>query len=257
MRPDLYGAFWMRKRIVDEVRAHLYEAVERLQETGMSEAEAERYAVERFGNPADVARTFAQMKGVGVATNITRWSGLGLVLGVAMLFLRFGTQAIEATRGSVDVSSRLWFWTLAGGVLLVAFGVVGIFFRVRGQLGRWGRWGFRGLCIGGPLLATAYGPQAGVGGLLTIAGAVCFVIGVVRARLLPRSAMRWLVIATAWPVVAFVIMQQLPDFENYDSSSLVAVIAFAPMAGALIKLGIHLWNEPPFIETAGAHPAGI
>jgi hypothetical protein len=253
IRPDLYGAFWMRRRIEAELRDHLRETVDRLRDRGFDETESQRRAIELLGSPSQVARSFARSKGVGVPTRFTRWSGLAMIVGIIVFIASITYQTFdEAFEHSIFAPIAT-----AGGAL-VGIGLVGIFVRLRGQLGRWGRTGFRTVFAGVVLMFGSsflwFMPGVLVGLLTMIVGVFTFFIPLWETDIVPKSALVAVLggIGVGAPV-GFVGVA-------LDNSALGIVAATALYGGlvlGLVRLGSMLWTEEPEEPFAAEDPAVI
>lgn len=73
-----------RSEVVDEIRDHLAEASRRAQQVGCSEDEAERLALEAFGDPVSLARRFVTQES---GARVWRLLPLALALGLAMAWV--------------------------------------------------------------------------------------------------------------------------------------------------------------------------
>lgn len=252
VRPDLWGPFWARRRIEAELADHLIEAVERLQDEGFPRSEAERRAVEAFGSPAAVAHAFARSKGVGVPTHFTKWSGLALMVGFPILL---------AAMIYADVSwsfSTGWFAEIASAAAaLVAAGLVGMYLRLRGQLGKLGRIGFRTMLLGfvvsmvsGAMWFTA-GGFAGLGVML--AGVATYVYAMFRTSIFPRSAYTLIAAGAAGAAVFGFI----GFFTRLDTEYLAGPAGYLVCGAGLVKIAAHMWREVPDRLGASPPPATI
>jgi hypothetical protein len=118
--------------IIDEVRDHLADAVERGLQQGCSATVAEGEAIERFGTPETVARAFAADRfrtvhrcllvsaiaiGIGIAYVDAQpsWDDAGITAGAMMLVA--GLLALAGPR-------RAWAWALAVGIWIPAYSLV-------------------------------------------------------------------------------------------------------------------------------------
>lgn len=236
--PDLYGAFWMRRRIVAELTDHLLETAARLQRQGLSRAIAEERAIEQFGSPRLVAITFARSKGVGVPTTFTRYSGLAGALGAfiitaAFIWQEFSIQFMQGFFG--EISS-------VGGVL-VAISMFGIYFRTRGQLGRAGRFGFRlmfiGFVIGFGSSLMWFGPGAFLGLGVMLIGFFCYFVAVFRADVLPRAPLATLITGVAFALGLGLFGAGL----GIDTGAVAATTGEVLIAIGFAGVGRYLWSE--------------
>jgi hypothetical protein len=131
LRRELRRHFIADLRIVDEVREHLVDAVERARAEDDSFA-AEALAIERFGSPELVAAAFvadrtrilhrcllvvAILAGIAIAyiDARPRWDDTGMTAGAMAL--------VAATLGSLG-PERPWRWTLAVGLWIPAYALV-------------------------------------------------------------------------------------------------------------------------------------
>lgn len=250
VRPDLWGPFWARKRIEAELADHLSEAVERLQLKGLPRSEAERLAVEAFGSPGEVAHAFARSKGIGVPTQFTRWSGLALMIGLPILL---------AAMIYADISwsfSIGWFAEIASAAgALVVTGLVGMYLRLRGQLGRLGRMGFRMMLLGsfvgmvsGSMWFVA-GAAVGLGIALT--GVATYVYAMFRTSVFPRSAYG---LIAAGAAIATVI-GFTGFFTGLDTEYLAGPAAYLLCGAGLQRIALHMWRETPHERHQAPPPA--
>ena len=119
-------------RLIEEVREHLSDAVERAREQGASLAAAEEQAIQRFGAPELVASAFAadrmrtlhrcllataSLVGVAIAYVDTRptWDDAGITAGAMML--------VAAALGFLG-PLRPWKWALAVGIWIPSYAFV-------------------------------------------------------------------------------------------------------------------------------------
>lgn len=129
---ELVKQFVTDRGIIDEVRDHLAEAVERGLQQGCSATAAENEAIERFGMPETVARAFAGdrfrivhrwLLVIAIATGVAiayvdarpTWDDTGITAGAMML-----VGAILGVAGP----RRAWAWALAVGIWIPAYRVV-------------------------------------------------------------------------------------------------------------------------------------
>jgi hypothetical protein len=132
LEQELGKQFVTDRGIIDEVRDHLADAVERGLQQGCSATAAENEAIERFGTPETVARAFAADRfrkvhrwllvtaiamGVAIAYVDARptWDDTGITAGAMMLVA--GILGLIGPR-------RAWAWALAVGIWIPAYGVV-------------------------------------------------------------------------------------------------------------------------------------
>ena len=238
MMPDLYGAFWMRRRVAEEVTGHLRDAVERLQARGLSQKAAEAKAISDFGPPNVVARAFAQTKGIGVTTHFTRWSGIALIVGVTAMAVAFVWSAI-----SVAFEHTVFGPLVISGLTFVGIGLAGIYVRLRGQLGRTARVGVRMLYLGVPGMLICSSMWFREGALVFlgtwVTGFAIYLFAMTRSEILPRAALRllWLGIAgvAVWTVGNVFSLELAPP----------ALAGQVLLWAGLVWIGAFLWTETP------------
>ena len=250
MLPDLYGAFWMRRRITEEVTDHLLESVERLQMEGFNREEAEARAVQRFGSPSLVARRFAQMKGIGVPTTFTRWSGIALMVGTLTLA---GSLTAQAVSESFEHSS--FGGVAAAGLALLALGLIGIYVRLRGQMGFSARVGARLMIVGFVIAVASSFLWFGIGSLLGIVivltGAALYFVAMFRSGILPRAAVG-LVIGG---FVGALIVGGIANVMCFDGNALATIGQVVSVVG-FVWMGTFLFRERESeYESSGSGPA--
>lgn len=243
LEPDLYGRRRMRRRIVEEVRGHLEDAVARDVERGLSPEDAQHRAIERFGPPQVVINSWAESKGIGVVTNFTRFGGLAGIIGAIGLSL---TMAYAEISWSFSIG---WFAeiALAFGALL-AIGMIAAYVRLRGKLGRYARIGFRlivvGLIVGFGSSMLWFVPGGVFGILLLIGGVGLYLIGALRADVLPRGPLFMWTAA----FVASVVVGVAGSVAGTDTGLVAAPVGYGLFSLGWVWLGAHLWKEDPLAE---------
>lgn len=248
IRPDLFGAFWMRRRIEEELRGHLADAVDRHLSAGLSREEAEERAIEQLGSPRDVSRAFARSKGVGMPTKVTRWSGLALAVGAVGISIANAIAEFswEFSRGSYAEIAVVFF-------ALVGIGLVGIYIRGRGSMGALGRTGFR-LVLSGVVIAHVssmawFVPGAFAGVVILTLGAATYFAGLHRSPDFPSGATALLGAALATCVVVGVGT----TVAGVDAGAATAPLGALGFGGGFAWLGLHMWGETAE-ATVGAPP---
>ena len=248
--PDLYGGFWSRRRIVEELTDHLLETVHRLHKQGTSWAEAQKRAIAQFGSPSLVARTFAQSKGVGVPTTFTRYSGLAGILGSLVL-----TGAFIGEEFSESFSHGPFAEVATSGAALLGIGMVGMYVRCRGQLGFWGRIGFRLIIIGAVMgfgfSAIWFAPGAFVGLLALLVGVLAYLTAVLRSGVLPKSSLMTILAGVLGTLVFGVIGAVL----RFDTGSIGVVIGTFVVTVGLVGVGRFMWSEQAVDRSEWSDPA--
>lgn len=237
-RRELYGMWWTRRRIAEEFEAHLLDSVDALEREGVPEQEAERVALERFGSPATVARSLAHSRGVGVPTQLTRVGGGALMLGAVAvaatdLMHEFSESFRHGAYGDVSVPARL----------VLFFGVVAMYRRVRGNLGAWGRRGFQLLAVG---TAVGFGsammwfePGGWVALAIIALGVAMYLTVVSRARVLPQGA----VVALSATAVAAFVIGLVGTITGADTGRAAQVVGSLGFALSMAWIGLALWAE--------------
>lgn len=249
VRPNLWGHMLTRRRVEAELADHLMEAVAQLESEGLSRSEAERVAMDRFGSPAEVARAFARSKGVGMATQFTKWSGLAMLVGLPILI---AARMYAASSWEFSIG---WYAEIASAAgALVLAGLVGMYLRLRGQLGKPGRIGFRAMLAGfviGMVSSSLWfvvGAQIGLAILLT--GAATYVYAMFKTSVFPRSA--YALIATGAAGAAVIGFAGV--FASVETEWVAAPWGHLFGGAGLMLIGAHLWREVPE-EVGGLPPA--
>ncbi|MGH2755428.1 MAG: permease prefix domain 1-containing protein [Actinomycetota bacterium] len=250
LEPDLFGRARVRRRFAEEIQGHLEDALDRFIESGMPTEEAERRAVERFGAPRTIINGWAESKGIGVTTTFTRYGGLAGIFGVIGLVLSMVYSEISWT------FSIGWFAeiALAFGAFL-AIGMFAVYMPLRGKLGRFARIGFSSIIAG---LIIGFGSSAmwfvagGVAGLgLLIVGVSLFLVGAIKADVLPRGAfMIWLASFTIATVVGL-----MGVVTGIDTAPIAGGAGYLGFITGWVWLGRHMWNEIPADEPQRAATA--
>ncbi|HEX8855086.1 MAG TPA: hypothetical protein VF752_05745, partial [Thermoleophilaceae bacterium] len=106
----------LRTRILDEVESHLLEAA--AAQPSLPRAQAEAAATAAFGDPADVARGFAEELGVRSATRATRQAGAAVAL-FAAAFVVMGSNGVRHAAPWI-VSSPAWPLAFVGAQVAAA-----------------------------------------------------------------------------------------------------------------------------------------
>lgn len=191
IRVQLYGPFWVRRRIADEIRSHLEDTVEDLAAAGMEPQQAAAVAIDRFGSPSLVARSFAQSK----------------------------------------------------GQLLLAAGLIAMYRRARGHLGRPGLIGFQ-LMVGGFVISMISGAlwftAGAVGGLvIMLGGIVAYLSALLRTGDLPRFAVGLLLAS----VVAALVVGSAGMLMDIDTGTIATGAAAVLGTAGMGWIGLFLWSE--------------
>lgn len=252
--PDLYGAFWIRRRIVAELTDHLLEAVHRFHEQGISWAEAEERAVDQFGSPGLVARTFAQSKGVGVPTSFTRYSGLAAIIGSLMAGIAFVVQEL-----SVAFEQSYFGYISTIGGTLVAIALFGVYIRSRGQLGNYGRLGFRfavgGFVVGMGSAMAWFMPGSFAGLIAMVVGLFLYLGAVIRSNIFPR----WTVGSLFGGIAVSLVIGLFGSFlgligRGSDTGPLATSLGALIMTVGFVGIGRFLWSEKAVEQSEWTDP---
>ena len=243
LEPDLFGRARTRRRIAEEVRGHLEDAVARHLEEGLSPEEAQRRAIKNFGSPQVVIDSWAESKGIGVVTNFTRFGGLLGIIGAVGLSL---TMAYAEVSWSFSIG---WFAeiALAFGALL-AIGMLAVYFRLRGNLGRYARVGFTlivaGLVVGFGSSMLWFVPGGVLGIVLLIVGVGLYLFGALRARVVPSGPIVMWVAA----FLASTITGLAGSVTGTDTGLVATAAGYGLFCVGWVWLGAHLWSEKPALE---------
>lgn len=243
LEPDLFGRRRMRRRIAAEVRAHLEEAAAGELERGLPPADAQKRAIERFGPSQTVVNSWAESKGIGVVTNFTRYGGLAGIIGVVGLTAAFVWADIS---WSFSIG---WFAevSLVFAALLAA-GMVALYMRLRGKLGRYGRVGFRlifaGLVISFAFSAMWFTAGAAFGLVIAMIGVASYLLGAIRADVVPRQPLLLWVIA----FVAATLISLVGAVTGIALGYVAVGLGYGLFNAGWIWLGLHLWHEQPSTE---------
>lgn len=247
LQPDLYGRARARRRIAEEIQGHLEDAVDRHVERGMDVAAAQRKAIEDFGERWVVVASWAQSKGIGVVTNFTRFGGLAGIVGALGLT---GSMVWADVSWSFSIG---WYAevALAFGAFLAA-GMVALYLRLRGNLGRYARFGARavvaGLIVGFGSSALWFTPGAAVGIALLVAGTALYLVGALRAAVVPRGPL----VLWSTGFVAAVLVGFGGAVAGADTGYAAMGAGYGLFDAGWIWLGAHLWGERAASRDAGA-----
>lgn len=222
-------------RILAEIDDHLSEATESLVERGLSRSDAEREAIQRFGDPDLVAVTFARSRGMGMTTITTRSSGLAAML-LPVSFLA-GVMMM-----SYDGLGDPGHW-VGSGLLVLAFCqllffMFGLWKRHAGRLGMWGRSAMF-IAVVSPIASLPFAWGAGVAliGYLAIAF-ILLTIGVWKADEVPKVPMVLLALGP-FSVIATGLFGRIVGFDG----ALFFGFGIIPVVAGLMRLGYFLWSE--------------
>lgn len=238
LQPDLLGRAGTRRRIAEEIHGHLEDSVESYLAQGLDPEAAQLKAIEDFGAPHVVINSWAESKGVGMVTNFTRFGGLAGMVGALGLSTAFVWSEVS---WSFSIG---WFAEVAlTFAALLAVGMVALYLRLRGKLGRYGRTGFR-LIVGGLVVGFVSGllwftPGGGVALAMLTTGSALALTGAIRADVVPRGALLLWAIA----FVMAVVVGYAGMLAGVDTGYVVGAIGYGLFDAGWLWLGLHLWNE--------------
>lgn len=247
LESDLYGSRSVRRRIAAEIRSHLEESIVQGVERGLSLESSQREALERFGSPQVVINSWAESKGIGMVTSFTRYGGLAGIIGALGLI---ASMVYAEISWSFSIG---WFAEIAlGSGAFLTFGMLALYLRLRGKLGRYARFGFRLIIIG---LVTGFGssmlwftPGGVVAIALLIAGMGLYLVGALQTGVVPRAPlMLW--------VAGFILCTSVGLFgvvSGIDTGLFAAAIGYSGFGIGWLLLGTHLWSEHPTFEEQGS-----
>ena len=252
IRDELYGPWWVRRRIAAEFQDHLRDSAEHLQADGKGREEAERVAIERFGAPSVVARSLAHARGVGVPTGFTRQGGAALAIGAVTLSAsRIGQEFSESFSnglfGEVSFIPRV----------LCGIGLLALYLRVRGNIGVWGRRGFQlvvnGFVVGFGSSLAWIEPGGWVGVAMIGVGVAVYLAAVAHTGEVSRRA----VAAIAVSVATTFLVGLGGTAGGVDTGTVANVVGSVSLAVTLGWLGVSLWSEREGVEVSPRVHRGV
>ncbi|MDQ3915318.1 MAG: permease prefix domain 1-containing protein [Actinomycetota bacterium] len=247
LQPDLVGRARTRRRIAEEVRGHLEEKAERYLSNGMDAEAAQRAAIEDFGPPQVVINSWAESKGIGVVTNFTRFGGLAGIVG-ALGFSAAMVWSEISWSFSIGWAAEV---ALTFGAFLAA-GMVALYMRLRGKLGRYARVGFRtiagGLVVGFGSSMLWFAPGGAVALAMLVAGTGFYLVGALRADVVPRGPL----VVWATGFVLAVIVGFGGSVAGVDTGYAAMFFGYGLFDAGWVWLGTHLWNERTSAESTPA-----
>ena len=232
---ELGGLLGSRRaeRIAAEVRDHLSECAEHLMGSGRSPEDAERAAIDAFGDPSDLAEEFNEQGGA-MPSPFTRWAGLAGMLGVVMCAV--GLAVIPETKpNEIDPPPNL---LLVASFGLLVIGLAALIVRTWGVFGR-----ARGIIAtvlivaGMCLVPVGYGVIGWAAATLLILGFGLLFDVIFREAVLPRPA-------TTLFVVSLVALSLLSP-TSLEKQSLPYYLGAALMVSGWLWLHYTLWSERP------------
>ncbi len=244
-RPDV-GA------VTDELRDHLYCAVERRTAAGIPEATAQTETIAHFGPPGDIAMDFATTgtKGLAVPTSFTVSAGrlaiaaaLGWVLVPALMI---ASELTDRATGSWEGTPQLLFMVgmsiLMLSAVFTAVLVVALVQR-HGGLGVVGAIGI-GLAMLGSLATFTAWFYLGWGSLIGL-GSVIIAVVMRRRSIVPRGAT--IAFGLAWPVGGLVLalldLLQVGPVDDWGDrpAALLGGLSVGSVAFAVALVGLGRW----------------
>lgn len=221
------------ERIADEVRDHLWERAAQLMSSGRPPEDAERAAVEAFGEPGELARELNEQGGA-MPSPFTRWAGLAGMLGVVTLAV--GLATIPETRpGEIDPAPNV---LLPISLALLLAGLAALIARTWGAFGRARGVAAAVLIVAGlSLVPVGYGAAGWAAATLLIVGFGVLFDVILREAVLPRPA-------TTLFVVSLVALSLLSP-TSLDKESPPYYAGFALMVTGWLWLHYTLWSERP------------
>jgi hypothetical protein len=221
------------ERIAAEVRDHLWECAEHLMGAGRSPEDAERAAIDAFGDPSDLAEEFNDQGGA-MPSPFTRWAGLAGMLGV--ITLAVGLATIPETKpGEIDPPPNVLAFVSLG---LLVLGLAALIVRTRGAFGR-----ARGvlatvlIVAGMCLVPVGYGIVGWAAATMLIVGFGVLFDVIFREAVLPRPA-------TALFAVSLVALSLMAP-TSLEKQSWPYYVGGALMVVGWLWLHYTLWSERP------------
>ena len=245
-------------QIDDEMRDHLYCAVEELEASGMEGDAAQHQVLSRFGDPSAVAASYATSgsKGLALPTDFTRAIGL-VAIAAAGLWVVSATAWFASVL--VDRNSRVWegpaqaLWMLGAGLLLAAAaGTVLVIAALHQRHGGLGIIGYVGIALGSiGTAATFVGWFIYGWGLLIGLGSLVVAGAMLKRGIAPRLptlafGFAWLLAALANALLWKLEVGWRDSFGDYPLVIALSVsIGAVVFAAGLMGLGRWLRHEEP------------
>lgn len=249
--------------LTDELRDHLYCAVERRTAAGIPSAAAQTETLNQFGPPGDIAMNFATTgtTGLAVPTSFTVSAGrlaLASAIGwVLVPVLMLASDLTDQATGSWEGAPQRLFMTGMSVMMLsavLAAVVVVAMVQRHGGLGIVGNLGI-GLAVVGALATFVAWFYPGWGSLIGL-GAVIMAIAMWRRSIAPQRST--IAFGLAWPlagVTGFVLrlleVGRVDEWGDYPAAWLGGLaVGCVLFAAALAGLGRWLRSEEPVTEEA-------
>lgn len=242
--------------LVEEVQDHLIEATDRAVASGQDAHAAQRSSLDRFGDPAVVARAFATTRrgGLEVPTTATRSSGAAALAGAAAwAFVVLVTAGQAVTSGSDDDSLAV-FLVLALGVTTAGMLTAVTLFFLWDRHGRsLGAIGTAGLAVATLGVVISFGIAWAVPLWMSVQGAglVLVAIALLRRHQVPVLPVAVLGLAMPAGLAALGLVHAMGwgQVDRYgdrpEAVTAALVVAGVLMAGSMFGLGRWLRGEAP------------
>ena len=173
-------------------------------------------------------------------THFTKWSGMAMLVGLPV-FIVAGVYASL----SWDFSTG-WFAeiaSVAGALVLV--GLIGMYLRLRGQLGKLGRVGFRmmlaGFVIGIVSSSFWFTIGASIGLAILLAGTATYLYAMFKTSAFPKISYALIVLG----VVGGAAIGFTGLLTSLDTEWVAAPVGYLLGGTGLMLIGGHLWREAP------------
>ena len=232
------------ERILAEIEDHLRERADQLMAAGDRDPyEAESEAVEAFGDPAVIARSFND-EGGAMPTKFTHWSGLCGMLVLPAMLLSFAVTPEPSDPTATDSVPVLLPLVLA----LIIIGFAGLVARTRGALGR-----VRGTAICSLLMLGIALSPISRGGL--VGGTIVAGLWLAALALLAEALIREAVLPRPATIifVAAVMTSAILSPTSLEKQSPAYYLCAAAGITGWIWLHYTLWSErsaPSRVQTA-------
>jgi hypothetical protein len=224
------------ERILAEIEDHLRERADQLMTAGDRDPyEAESEAVNAFGDPAVIARSFND-EGGAMPTKFTHWSGLCGMMALPVMLLSSAVTPEPSDPTATDSVPVLLPLVLA----LIIVGFAGLVARTRGAFGR-----TRGTAISVCLVLGIVLSPISRGGLL--AGAIVAGLMLAALALLAEAIIREAVLPRPATImfVAAVMASSVLSPTSLEKQSLPYYLCAAAGATGWMWLHYTLWSERP------------
>ena len=250
--------------VVAEARDHLYAAVGDRVAAGDRERDATRFALDRFGDPALVARSLRRPRHPAVPTTTSRSAGTAALLGaaawIALAMLWWLTHLLDEGSWGTGAQVTFMFATtvLMASVVLTALALHGLQQRHGGK----GLLGVMTLVACGLALVASFVSWflPGWASLLALAPATG-ALPLLRPGLAPRGALVALGLGWGLGLGVFALFElqgvgSVDEWGNHPVASIVGIgVGAVITAAGLFGVGRWLTGEEPVIGPGAALPA--